>query len=104
MKSLNSLRNLIFCFGAPLFLMLLMSAVAVGDEPPAWLKQAAAMSVPTYGKDVYAVVLHHEQRKNVEEGGKITTTTLYAVKILAREGRGEAIAHAVYNTDSEKVK
>lgn len=87
-----------------LLLMFALNVMAYADEPPAWLRQAAAMSVPAYGKDVNAVVLHNEQRRNVEDDGRITTTTWYAVKILAREGRGEAVAREVYNTDSEKVK
>ena len=100
MKSLHHLRTLIFCLGV----LLMLSRAAVADDPPAWLKQAASTTSPSYGKEVKAVVLHHEQRKNVEEDGRITTTTWYAVRILAREGREEAIAHAVYNTGSEKVK
>lgn len=100
MKSLHSLRNLIFCMGA----ILLMSAIVFADDAPAWLKQAAAVSVPNYGKEVQAVVLHDEARKTVEEDGRIKTTTWWAVKILAREGRGYARASVGYNTGSGKVK
>lgn len=100
MKNLHSLRMLSLLFGA----LLTMSATGFADDPPAWLKQAATVTLPTYPKEAKAVVLHHEQRKQVEDDGKIITITWYAVKILVREGRGEAVAHAVYNTDAEKVK
>lgn len=84
--------------------MILPVTALAGDEPPAWLKQAAAITVPPYGKDVHAVVLHHESRKTVNEDGKITTVASYAVRILAREGRGYAEAGESYNTGSSKVK
>jgi hypothetical protein len=77
---------------------------AKGDEAPAWLKQAASASVPAYGKEVHAVVLHDESRKTVEEDGRIRTVDYFAVRLLSREGRGEAVARATYSTDSEKVK
>jgi hypothetical protein len=77
---------------------------AKGDDAPAWLKLAVAVNTPAFDKKVRAVVLHDESRKTVEEDGRITTVNYYAVRILAREGRGEAVARAVYNTDSEKVK
>jgi hypothetical protein len=78
--------------------------LARGDEAPAWLKQAGAQSLPTYAKDVRAVVLHDESRKTVEEDGKIVTTTWKAVKILSREGRGYARASESYNTGSGKIR
>ena len=79
-------------------------AAAKSDDAPAWLRQAASTAVPTYGKDVHAVTLHDESRKTVEEDGRITTVTCYAVRILAREGRGHARAREDYNTGSGKVK
>src|SRR5262249_29217972 len=89
-----------------IFVMMLTCAVASakGEEAPAWLKQAAAANLPAYDKKVHAVVLLQESRRTVEEDGRITTVNQYAVRILSREGRREAEAHVVYNTDSEKVK
>ena len=75
-----------------------------GDEVPAWLRQAASVSVPTYDKETVAVTLHDEARVTVDESGKVTTITTHAVRILSRDGRGKASARTVYNTDSEKVK
>ncbi len=96
------LRKPIIC----IFAVVLASGFVLvkGDEAPAWLKQAAAVNSPAFDKKVHAVVLHDESRKTVEEDGRVTTVTYYAVRILAREGRREAVARAVYNTDSEKVK
>jgi hypothetical protein len=79
-------------------------AEAKGDEAPAWLRQAASAAVPAYGKDVHAVILHDESRKTVEEDGRITTYTYYALRILTREGRRFAEAREGYYTGSGKVK
>jgi hypothetical protein len=90
-----------------LFLVLSVLAPAVGGEVPVWLKQAASTSpsAPTvFDKKVNAVVLHDEARKTVDEDGRIITVTYRAIRVLTREGRGEAVARTVYNTDSEKVK
>ena len=94
------LKRLIFCLG----LTLLMSAAAFADEPPHWLKEAASTKLPSYGKEVSAVVLHDESRKTVGDDGKIVTTTWWAVKILSREGRGYARASEGYITGSGKIK
>jgi uncharacterized protein DUF3857/transglutaminase superfamily protein len=99
-------------FALSLFVAALLAAVApaprtasaAGDDVPMWLKSAAAASAPTYDKRVKAVVLHHERNVVVEEDGRVVTTTNYAVRILAREGREEAYAHAIYNTDGGKVR
>ncbi len=92
-KILLSLLTLLTCI--PTF---------AGDEVPAWLRQAASISVPTYDKEVSAVTLHDEARVTVDETGKVVTVTTHAVRILSRDGRGEAFARTIYNTDSEKVK
>jgi hypothetical protein len=80
------------------------AAAAKGDETPAWLRQAASITVPSYDKDVHAVTLHDESRKTVEEDGRITTVTSYAVRILTREGRRYAEAAERYNNGTGKVK
>ncbi|MBS1790070.1 MAG: DUF3857 and transglutaminase domain-containing protein [Acidobacteria bacterium] len=94
------MANLIVSFGA----LLLMSVSAFAEDPPAWLKQAASAGLPTYDKDVRAVVLHDESIKKVEEDGRIITTTWWAVKVLSREGRKMARASESYNTGSGKIK
>jgi hypothetical protein len=80
------------------------AAAAKSDEAPAWLRQAASIAVPAYDKDVHAVTLHDESRKTVEEDGRITTFTYYAVRILTRDGRGHAEAHEIYTNGSSNVK
>src|SRR5262245_11363328 len=94
------LKRLFVC----VFAVFLLNTIAMADDPPAWLKQAAATNIPTYGKEVHAVALHDESRKTVEEDGKIVTTNWWAVKILSREGRGYAKASESYNTGSGKIK
>ncbi|HEY9230506.1 MAG TPA: DUF3857 domain-containing protein, partial [Blastocatellia bacterium] len=64
----------------------------------------AGASLPSYSKEVPAVVLWDERRITVDEDGRVQQTDYYAVKILSREGRSEAIAHAVYTTDTGKVR
>lgn len=78
--------------------------LAVGDDAPAWLQQAAATSISAYDKDVPAVVLHNEQSVTLGNDGKITTVTTYAVRILTREGREFAEAIEMYLTNAGKVR
>ncbi len=86
-------------------LLLLASAGArAGDDTPAWLKQAAGVSLPTYGKNVPAVVLFSEQQITVDNDGHITTVTRGAVRVLTKEGREYAIKAIVYLPDSDKVR
>jgi uncharacterized protein DUF3857/transglutaminase superfamily protein len=77
---------------------------ALADDVPAWLRAASSTTVPSYPKDVPAVVLNDESVVTMDEDGKITRNDLYAIKVLTREGRAEAVARTVYNTDSEKVR
>jgi transglutaminase-like putative cysteine protease len=73
------------------------------DSAPGWLQQAATLKVPTYDKQVQAVVLVNEQRVTVSADGRITTTRSFAVRILSHEGRSYAVAAVPYLTDSGKV-
>lgn len=75
-----------------------------GDDAPAWLRAAAGASVPSFPRDVPAVVLADESVVTIDDDGRMTRSDFYAVKVLTREGRDEAVAHAVYNTDTEKIK
>ena len=91
----------------PTFFVLLAivpAVAAAGDEAPSWLKEAATVQVPTYDKDVPAVVLRREQTTTVGNDGKITTTTMFAVRILTREGRQFARAVEMYLTKTGKVR
>ena len=78
--------------------------LALADDAPAWLRTAASAGIPTLPQDVPAIVLADESVVTIDDDGRMTRDNFYAVKVLTREGRDEAVAHAVYNTDSEKVK
>jgi hypothetical protein len=87
-------------------LLLLAAGVSVAsplEEAPQWLQQAAAMKVPVYEKDVPAVVLRKEQNVVVSGDGRLVISTIYAIRILTRDGRGLADATEVYLTQSGKV-
>lgn len=93
-------------FTALLFLILLSvpGALAVGDDAPSWLRQAATMPVPAYDKKVSNVVLVDNSTVTVGDDGLVTTSWTYAIRILNREGRDEAVAAIGYETDMGKVK
>lgn len=87
------------------FLIAATGAAFAGDDAPAWLRQVATATTPTYSKEVPAVVLLDDERVTVSEDGKVVTVQQYAVRILTREGREEAVARAYYRVDdSIKVK
>jgi len=77
---------------------------AFGDDAPPWLRQAAALPLPVYNKTVSVVVLADQSTMTVDEDGRVTTVSTYAVRILNREGRGAAIAEDLYDTDMGKVR
>jgi hypothetical protein len=77
---------------------------SAGDDLPAWLRAASNATLPQLSSDVPAVVLADESVVTIEDDGRMTRSDFYAVKVLTREGREVAVARAVYNTDSEKVK
>jgi hypothetical protein len=93
-------------FTALLFFLLLSasSSLAFGDDAPGWLRQAATIPVPTYDKKVSTVVLVDNSTISVGEDGLMTTVSTYAIRILNREGRDEAVAAVGYETDTGKVK
>ena len=93
----------------PIFLFALFLFVsapsALADAPPAWLTQAGGVPTPPFEmKDVPAVVLLNDERVSVGSDGTVVRTVRYAVRILVREGRDEAVARAVYTTGSERVR
>ena len=86
------------------FLFAGVSAARAGDNAPDWLKQLAAQNPGTYDKNVKAVVLLKEQNISLDSGGKLETTERYAVRILTREGRREAVAIASYLSNFSEVR
>lgn len=87
-----------------LFLFFVPTAFAAGDDLPSWFAQLRTFTVPTYEKNVKAVVLQNESVVNVASDGKTVTTTTYAVRILTREGRKEAMIAAPYLVSSSKIR
>lgn len=81
-----------------------VSTFAADDGVPAWVSQFRNVQTPAYDKDVNAVVLHKEQTVNVASDGKTVTTTNYAVRILTRDGRSEAVAVQPYLVTSGKIR
>ena len=87
------------------FLTILFFANAFADgSAPNWLKQAASAQPPAYARDVPGVVLLDSQEVTLDGDGRLITTENYAVKILTREGRGLAAAHAFYLMSFSKVR
>lgn len=78
--------------------------LASSEDAPPWLRQAAALNIPTYDKKVTTVVLVDESIMTVAEDGRVITTSTYAVRIINREGRASAVATVGYETDIEKVR
>lgn len=62
------------------------------------------MTAPGYDKDVPAVVLHDEQQVSLSSDGKLVTTENYAIRLLSREGRRNAVARAFYLVSSGKIR
>lgn len=94
-------RLVLLCFST---VLMATPALAVGDDAPAWLRQAAALKAPAYDKKISSVVLLDESTMTVGEDGRVTTVSTYAVRILNREGREAAVASEGYETDFGKVR
>src|SRR5262249_18648849 len=84
--------------------LLLLASPAAADDTPSWVQQAAAIKVPTYDKDVPAVVLIDESLTSINSDGRVNEVNNHAVRILRREGRSYAIGQVGYVPDAGKVK
>lgn len=95
--------KVLLCF---LFLMLSVTSLnaAPVDDTPAWLQKAIAIKLPTYDKDVPAVVLVDDLTTTLESDGRLTEVYNFAVRVLRREGREYASGHVGYNPEIGKVK
>ncbi len=97
--------NSFWRFAGLLFaLSILSSSAAAFNNAPEWLRQAARMPVGSYDKEVDAVVLFHEESVTVDSNGKITTVERRALRILQKEGKGDALARAFYLSKFSQVK
>src|SRR5260370_17776497 len=75
-----------------------------GDAAPGWLAQGASVTIPTYDKDVTAVVLVDDGTISVNDDGRVVKVYNFAVRILRRDGRGYAQARVGYVPASGKVR
>ncbi len=73
------------------------------DQPPDWLREAAAQPTPEYASDVGAVVLLRDRTVEVKSGDRFRVSERGAIRVLHAEGREEAACAAVYLTDGGKV-
>src|SRR6476469_7121928 len=87
---------------AVLFFVIMAASNAFADDAPSWLRQAASHPVPSYEKNVSAVVLLDEQQTTLTDG-KLKVVENYALKVINREGRGKAFARAYYLVSSGKI-
>ena len=78
----------------------------LADDPvPGWMQEASKRATPSYEvKDVPAVVLHDEQTVTLDNDGKLTIVTNYALRVIVREGRDYATAFVPYLQSASKVK
>ncbi|MEP7074495.1 MAG: transglutaminase-like domain-containing protein [Acidobacteriota bacterium] len=91
----------------PFILLLSLAALGGGgdDTAPGWLQEDSHLKVPSYDvKALPAVILRKEESITIDSNGTVTRTERGAVRFLLHEGRGEALARAVYETDSAKVR
>ena len=92
-------------FALPILLLICAAAPAMaGDQAPQWLQQAAQMNLPTYDKNVQAVVLVDDGSVTVSPDGRVTKVQNYAIRILQHEARERAITQVAYLLESGKVK
>lgn len=98
------MTRLIALAGLVAIVLALNVSATPGDEAPAWLQQVSSTSNPIYERDVPAVILRNEQTVTVDNEGKVTTFTRFAVRLLTKEGRRYASATEGYLTKAGKVK
>jgi len=104
-RSLLSTSARLFLVGASAFVLMHSSSrVVAADDAPSWLRAAASLNLPTFPKDIPAVVLSDESVVSIDDDGRMIRTDTYAIKVLTREGRSETVAREIYNTDAEKIR
>src|SRR5438552_4523142 len=96
-------RQIFRSFFVPAGLLFFASA-GFADDAPAWLRQAAGASVPIYDRKVNAVVLLKENMVAMEETGRLVTAERYALRILTRDGRKDAVAIESYLSNFSQIK
>src|SRR6478672_5772269 len=77
---------------------------AGGDDAPDWLRQLASQNPGSFEKAIKAVVLLKEETITLNGGNRMVTTDRYAVRVLTREGRKEAVAVIPYLSNFTDVR
>src|ERR1043166_2304801 len=80
------------------------AGAAPADEAPSWLQQAASLKLPTYDKEVTAVVLVDDSTTTIDSEGRISEVYNFAVRVIRKEGREYAVGRVGYIPDISKVK
>ena len=84
--------------------VLAFAQISIAGDTPGWLQQAAAVKTPEFEKNVKAVVLYKENDVSMNSDGRLVTTEYYAVRVLTREGRKEAVAVEPYLSNFTQVR
>jgi len=71
------------------------------DSVPAWVRSAAAQTVPAFPSPTDAVVLLDDTTYTVAPDGHATEHCRYVVKILRPQGRDAGIVYVPFDTDSK---
>jgi len=80
------------------------AALLAADEPPDWVRQAAAAKVPSYPAKVSTVVLFQEESLTMDPDGRRLMRERKAYKIL-QPGGGSNLANVrAYNTKSGRIR
>lgn len=85
-------------------LVMLVAGANAADETPAWVKEAAALTVPRYPAKVDVVVLLSEEQLSIENDGKRVMRERGVLKCVAQSGRCGAAAYRTYNAKSGKIR
>lgn len=85
-------------------LILFWPLLVVAAEAPAWLREVATVTTPSYDAKVKAVVLLNEEQVSLEASGKRSVHIRKAIRILQRDGRREAIGGFAYDSRGSKVR
>src|SRR5215831_13195819 len=89
---------------APLLLMIsLGTAARAANDPPDWVKQAAARTTPEYGVKVISAVLMQEEAVTVEPDGKRVMRERGVIKVL-QPGGDSIRAIRSYNSKNGKIR
>lgn len=80
------------------------SFVMASDDAPGWLREVTTHKTPAYLPKVPAVALIREMTITIGENGRVISSVRNALKVLTREGRGQAYGSLIYLAGTGKVR